>query len=214
MPRPSTRATATQGSAPVPEQVSVLAPAPSTPRPDRSSATFMPTDTPRASLPCMVRTQLGNPPVCDPARVFTADGRSFSEGDRAELAHRLGAMVAQLQPAPGAHDWLQVMRDAESAEHSRRGTGSTAIRHKVAKAILTEYVVLLALHHVVLLASNNGVLLHEAGDRAEESLITRGVTDRCRFKTQRPRAAPPPLHRTRPPQQHQQERARRTWAAW
>ena len=36
---------------------------------------------------------------------------------------------------------------------------------------------MLALHHGILLASNNCVLLHEAGDRAAESLITRGVTD-------------------------------------
>ena len=96
MPRPFIRATATQDSAPLPEPVPVLVPAPPTPRPDRGSATFLPTDTPRARLPCMVRTQLGTPPVCHPARVFTADGRSCSEGDRVELARRLDAMVAQL----------------------------------------------------------------------------------------------------------------------
>ena len=113
----------------------------------------------------------------DPARVFTANGQSWSEGDRMELARLLGAMVAQLQPAPCAQDWLQVMRDAEAAEHSRWGTDSAVFRHKAAKAILTEHVVLLALHHGVLLASNNYVLLHAAGDRSAESLITRGVTD-------------------------------------
>ena len=137
-----------------------------------------------------------------------------------ELARWLGAMAAQLQPAPCAQDWLQVMRDAEAAEHSRWGTDSAVFRHKAAKAILTEHVVLLALHHGVLLASNNYVLLHAAGDRSAESLITRGVTDLSLSvpQTRGPRVAPPPPHRphqaTRPPQQQQQERAPRTWAAW
>ena len=61
----------------------------------------------------MVRTQVGIPPVRHPARVFTAVGRSCSEGDRVELASRLGTMVAQLQPPPDARDWLQIVRDAE-----------------------------------------------------------------------------------------------------
>ena len=47
-------------------------------------------DTPRASLSCMVRTQLGIPPVCDPAHVFTGGGRSCAEGDWAELGLRFG----------------------------------------------------------------------------------------------------------------------------
>ena len=77
---------------------------------------------------------VGNPPGVRPgARVHSRRPELLQRG-RVELAHRLGTMVAQLQPAPGAKDCLQAMRDAESAEHSRRGTGSAAFRHKAAKA--------------------------------------------------------------------------------
>ena len=86
----------------------------------------------------MVKTPLGTPPVCKPARILTAGGRSCSERDRVELAHRLGTMMAQIQPVSGAQDWLQVVRSAESAELSRRGAGSAAFRHKAAKAIRTD----------------------------------------------------------------------------
>lgn len=177
MPRPATRATATPASAPAPLPVPTLAPAAPAPRLDRSSATLIPADTPRASLPCMIRTQLGTPPVCDPARVFTTDDRSCSEGDRVELAHRLSGIVAQFQPAPGAQEWLQAMRDAEATERSHRGAGSAAFRHKAAKAILAEHAVLLALHHGVLMASDNCVLLQEAGERAAETGIEKGVSN-------------------------------------
>ena len=70
---------------------------------------------------------VGNPPGVRPgARVHSRRPELLQRG-RVELAHRLGTMVAQLQPAPSAQDWLQVVRDAESADHSRRGIGSARV---------------------------------------------------------------------------------------
>lgn len=143
-----------------------VAPAPMTlappplPRPDRISAIPIARDTPRAQLSCMVRHTFGKPPVCDPSRVFTADGRSCEEGHRIELASRLSPMVQKLAPAPGSLDWPQVMGIAEALEFSGESSDSLASRQKDAKAMLTEHVVALVHHHGLLLASNHCVLLH------------------------------------------------------
>ena len=74
--------------------------------------------------------RIGHTPVCDPDRVFAADGRSCSEADRMELALRFSEIIARLEPAPGSTTWVQVLRDAEAVEYSRRGGSSIAFRKK------------------------------------------------------------------------------------
>ena len=155
---PTTPSSAPTGPAPAP--VAVALPPP--PRPDRISAIPIHRGTPRAHLPCMVSNTLGAPPACDPARVFTAEGRSCEEGCRDELASRLSPIVLKLAPMPVSLDWLQVMQTSEIMEHSTQSSDSTASRQKAAKAMLTEHVVALMHHHGLLLASNHCVLLHRA----------------------------------------------------
>ena len=123
----------------------------------------------------MVRTALGTPPVCDPDRVFSADGRSCSEGDRLELSYRFHEVIARLEPAPGAPGWLQVLRESEGTEHSHRGAGSTEYRKKAAKGVIAEHIVSLALHHGLLLATADCVLLHDVEERAAQ--IAAGTFD-------------------------------------
>ena len=135
---------------------------PPSPRPDRKSAAPIPCDTPRPQLPCVIRNRLGAPPFFDPARVFTADGRSCDEGCRNELALRLCPIILGLAPVPGSRDWTQVLRDAEALEYSSQVSNSLALRQKAAKAMMAEYVVTLVLYRGLLLASNHCVLLHGA----------------------------------------------------
>ncbi|CAM9211927.1 unnamed protein product, partial [Laminaria digitata] len=86
LPRVSTRSTSSSSApAPDPEPAPDAPPPTSLPQPDRASAVFIPADTPLAETPCFARSVLGTAPVCDPTRVFTADGRSCEEGDRLEL---------------------------------------------------------------------------------------------------------------------------------
>lgn len=117
---------------------------------------------------------MGTPPVCDLARVFTGVGLSYGEGDRVELSPRLGRLVVEFEPAPVSLSWTQTLRDAEVVEHSHRGASSVAFRHKAAKAMLTEHVSL-ALHHGVLRASNDCVLIHE--DENRETSATRHIAN-------------------------------------
>ena len=175
MPRPSTRATLAPSSVPAP--VPAPAPGPASapavtpaPRPETGSPTLIPTNTPMAALACMIRVESGTPPVCDPGRVFTADGRGCAEGDLMELAHRFASMVTLLEPAPGSQNWLQVLRDAETAEYSHRGAASSAFRLRAAKGIIVDHIVALGLHHGVLLTSTN-VLVQEEGDRAATGIV-------------------------------------------
>lgn len=160
LPRPLTMPTtpsrAPEGPIPAPVAVAL----PPSPRPDRISALPIHRDTRREYLPCMIRNTLGAPPACDPARVFTAEGRSCEEGCRDDVVSRLSPIVLKLAPMPVSLDWLQVTHVAETMEYSTQGSDSTASRQKAAKAMLTEHVVALVHYHGLLLASNHCVLLH------------------------------------------------------
>lgn len=65
--------------------------------------------------------------------------------------------------------FCETRRDAETVEYSGRGASSTAFRKKTVKGMIANHAVNMALHHGLLLARADFVLLHGAEERAADA---------------------------------------------